>query len=101
MSVLSFARLAPLALAPSLAIHLAAGFLLGLLYFRSLWWNTRLFVLGGRAATIIALGLGRFTLLGAVLIFASLEGAVPLLALAAGVLIARPIVMRRVREATA
>ena len=49
--------------------------------------------------TAIALGLGRFILLGGLLALAALEGALPLLAMALGVLIARPMVMRRVREA--
>ena len=32
----------------SLAAHLAAGIVLGVLYFRSLWWNARRFT-GGRS----------------------------------------------------
>ena len=80
-------------------ILLAVGIGLGVLYFRSLWWNTRLFARGGRPTTTIAVMLGRFALLGAVLALASLEGAMPLLVLTLGILIARCAVMRRVREA--
>jgi F1F0 ATPase subunit 2 len=83
----------------SLTAHLAAGIALGILYFRGLWWNTRLFASGGRVATTIALMAGRFILLGVVLAGASLEGALPLLTMALGILIARAAVMRLVRAA--
>ena len=73
--------------------------MLGVLYFRGLWWNARRFAAGGRATTTIALMIGRFVLLGGLLTLASLEGALPLLVMALGVLIARSVVMRRVREA--
>jgi hypothetical protein len=46
--------------------------------------------------TTIALMVGRFALLGGLLTMASLEGALPLLAMALGVLVARFVVMRRV-----
>ena len=49
--------------------------------------------------TTVALMIGRFALLGGLLTLASLEGALPLLVMALGVLIARSAVMRRVREA--
>ena len=49
--------------------------------------------------TTIALMVGRFALLGGLLTLASLEGALPLLMTALGLLIARPVVMREVREA--
>jgi F1F0 ATPase subunit 2 len=83
----------------SLTIHLGAGIALGILYFRSLWWNVHRFAHGGRLLTIIALIIGRFVLLGALMTLASLEGALPLLMLALGVLIARSGVIRSVREA--
>ena len=83
-----------------LAAHLAAGIGLGLLYFGSLWRGVRRFAAGGRVGpAAIALMLGRFAVLGAVLLLASREGALPLLLLALGVLIARPLVARRVRAA--
>ncbi len=100
MSFWSFDNLPPWAMAVSLGAHLAAGIGLGIVYFGAVWWNARLFAAGGRATTAIALVIGRFLLLGAVLALASLEGALPLLVMALGVLTARFAVMRRVREAT-
>ena len=83
----------------NLATHLAAGIALGILYFRSLWWNVRRFTDGGGVLTTVALMIGRFVLLGGLMTLASLEGALPLLMLALGVLVARSVVTRRVREA--
>jgi hypothetical protein len=42
--------------------------------------------------------IGRFVLLGGLLTLASFEGALPLLLMALGVLIARPVVMRHVKR---
>jgi len=83
----------------SSAAHLTAGIVLGFFYFRSLWWNTRRFTGGRRVTTTIALMIGRYALLGGLLTLASLEGALPLLMMALGVLIARSVVVCRVREA--
>jgi F1F0 ATPase subunit 2 len=83
----------------SLAVHLAAGIAVGYIYFRSLWWNVRRFADGGGAARTIALQIGRFAVLGSLLTLASQEGALPLLVMALGVLIARAAVMRTLREA--
>jgi F1F0 ATPase subunit 2 len=83
-----------------LAGYFIAGIGLGVLYFRSLWWNARRFTEDGRATTAIALMIGRFALLGILLTLASLEGALPLLAMALGILIARAAVMQSVRVAT-
>jgi F1F0 ATPase subunit 2 len=99
MSLPSYDELPPWAMLLSLAAHLAVGIMVGTLYFRALWWNTRRLALGGRATTAIALSVGRFVLLGGLLLLASREGALPLLILALGVLLARFVVMRRVREA--
>ncbi len=52
-------------MALSLLLHPAAGVGLGLLYFRGVWWNARLFASGGHVTAAIALGLGR----GALTIF--------------------------------
>jgi hypothetical protein len=49
--------------------------------------------------TTIALIVGRFVLLGGGLALTSLEGALPLLLTALGVVLARFAIMRRVREA--
>jgi F1F0 ATPase subunit 2 len=100
MSHLSFDALPAWAMLLSFPAHLAAGIALGLLYFHGLWRNACRFAGGGRWTTTIALMIGRFALLGGLLTLASLEGALPLLAMALGILIARSVVMRRVREAT-
>ncbi len=84
----------------SLVTHLGAGIVLGILYFRGLWWSVRRFAHGGNLVATIALMIGRFVLLGGLMTLASLEGALPLLVLALGVLVARSAVMRRVGEVT-
>jgi F1F0 ATPase subunit 2 len=82
-----------------LSAHLAAGMALGVLYFRSLWWSARLLVSGRRMAMVVSLTIGRFAVLGGLLLLASREGALPLLAVVLGLLIARSAVMRRVKRA--
>ncbi len=99
MTALSFDGLPTWAVPLGLAAHLAAGIGLGALYFQALWWNTQRFAAGGRVTTAAALTIGRFALLGGVLFLASQEGALPLLAMALGILVARAGVMRRVRRA--
>jgi F1F0 ATPase subunit 2 len=99
MSFTAYDDLPAWAMLLSLGAHFAAGIIVGALYFRTLWWTARQFALSGRAMTTIALSIGRFVLLGGLLTLASLEGALPLLVMALGVLVARAAVMRRVREA--
>jgi F1F0 ATPase subunit 2 len=82
-----------------LAAHLAAGIVLGMLYFRCLWWNVCRLTAGSRVLTTILLTAGRFVLLGGLLTLASLEGALPLLVMLLGLLVARSAVMRGIREA--
>ena len=79
--------------------YLIFGVLAGGIHFHGLWWATRLFGEGGRRTTIIMLMLGRLVLLGGLLIWASLEGAMPLLMMALGVFAARVVVVHRLREA--
>jgi F1F0 ATPase subunit 2 len=100
MTSLSFSSLPAWGTCLSLAAHLAAGIVVGVAYFRSLWWNARRFTMGGHVATTIAVMIGRFVILGVVLTLASLEGALPLLLMALGVLIARYAVVRRIGEIT-
>jgi F1F0 ATPase subunit 2 len=100
MTSLSFSSLPAWGACLSLAAHLVAGIVVGVIYFRSLWWNARRFTMGGHVATTIAVMIGRFVILGMVLTLASLEGALPLLLMAAGVLIARSAVVRRIGEIT-
>jgi F1F0 ATPase subunit 2 len=98
MISLSFNGMPTWAMVLSLVAHLVAGIMLGIFYFRSLWWNAQQFSSSGRVATTITVMIGRFVLLGVLLASASLEGALPLLVMASGVLIARSFVMRKVRE---
>ena len=85
----------------AVALHLVGGIALGALYFGGLWWHARQFGQGGRIGALLAGTAVRFALLGITLWAASLEGAMPLLATALGVLLARAVVMRRVRTSTA
>jgi hypothetical protein len=95
MSSFAFYGLSPWVMALSVCAYLAVGIAAGLLYFRSVWWNASRLARGGRVSVTIALVMARFALLGALLTFASLQGAPPLLAMALGILVARPLIMRR------
>jgi F1F0 ATPase subunit 2 len=100
MSHLVFNALPGWAALLDLAIHLCAGIALGVLYFRGLWRNVKRLTGAGRLSTTIALMIGRFAAIGGLLALASLEGALPLLVMALGLLIGRSIVMRNLREVT-
>jgi len=100
MNALLFDALPLWAMGVSLMAHLSAGTWLGGLYFRSLWPITCRFTRGDHVARTIGMMIGRFILLGGILTLVSMEGAPPLLMVALGILIARPVAMRRVREAT-
>ena len=69
-----------------------------MLFFRGLWWNTRLLVGGGGVSTAVALMLTRFLLMGGLLTLAAFEGAASLLAAALGVQIGRHFVLRAMRH---
>ncbi len=99
MSILRFDDLPEWAMAASLAANFAAGAGVGLVYFRVLWWQAQLFATRRATLPMILLILGRFAILAGALALASLEGALPLLAAALGVLVARAAVMRSVRRA--
>lgn len=73
---------------------LALGLLAGGLFFALLRWNVGLYARGGALWRALALGLGRLLVLGVILTGVARYGAVPLLATALGVLIARPVVTR-------
>jgi F1F0 ATPase subunit 2 len=79
------------------AAHIAAfalaGFVLGAASFASLKLNTDLY-LGGQLWRPIALHLLRLAIVSAALACAALQGAGPLLAAAAGIVIARPVTVR-------
>jgi hypothetical protein len=75
---------------------LAAGLLAGWLYFLLLHWNTSLYLAGDRVAGGIALHVVRLGALAGMLVVTAIHGAAPLLLFALGLLIARPLVMRRI-----
>jgi F1F0 ATPase subunit 2 len=99
--VLFFKKELPSLLAvPTMLISLTAGLCLGLLYFGGLWWNAHLLAEPGRMRVALAVMAGRFAMLGGALALAAWQGAQPLLAMAAGILVARFLVMHRVRAVT-
>jgi hypothetical protein len=97
MTPLAFNGLPTWAMAVSLASHLVAGILLGILYFRGVRWSADRLAGGDRTATTIAFTIGRFVFLGGLLTCASLEGALPLLTMALGTLAGRFAVLRHAR----
>ncbi len=90
-----------LGMALALAAYLAAGILLGALQLRWLWLFTRRLAGSGRPLPTIAASLGRLALVGILLTLASRQGALPLLATASGIVVARSLVVRRVLRAAA
>ena len=82
-----------------LLASLAAGLVLGTAYFRTGRWTTDRFVSGRATSTIAAMIVARFALLAAILTLISLAGAMPLLATALGILIARTAILRGARAA--
>ena len=83
----------------TLFLNLLAGICLGLLYFGGLWWNAHLLAEPGRMRMAIAIMVTRFAVLAGALALAAMQGARPLLAMAAGILVARILVVHRVRAA--
>lgn len=78
--------------------YLAAGTVLGMLYFRSLAWIVSRLTGDGRVAITIALMILRFIVLGGVLTLVSFAGSLHLLVMTIGVFIGRSVVVRRTRE---
>ena len=95
-AALLFDGLPAAALPIALAAHLGIGAGVGALFFRGLWWNARLIVEGGRVSTSVALIVGRFLMIGALLALAAMEGAAPLLVAALGVFVGRFFVLRAI-----
>jgi F1F0 ATPase subunit 2 len=74
---------------------LGAGALIGAFYFLSLRWNVRHFEIGRPILLAFAIQFVRFALMAAVLgVIARQFGALPLLIAAAGILAARPAILR-------
>ena len=78
-----------------LAAHLAFGLVGGMAYFSTVQRSAEALAQGGSWHRAIAFGAGRLLVAGGVFALASQEGALPLLALALGFLLARPLVMHR------
>lgn len=78
---------------PAVLVGLAAGALLGFLYFGSLWWNVRLYATAGLPAAS-GLQILRFILIAAGLWGLARVGSLSLLASAPGILVARGILVR-------
>ncbi|WP_296713206.1 ATP synthase subunit I [Rhodoblastus sp.] len=72
----------------------------GALYFASVWRSAKALAAGARLTKQFAPILLRFILMGLLLGLAARQGAGPLLATAAGVLMGRVAVLRRAREAS-
>lgn len=98
MSLICLNSLPGWAIALSLAGNFAAGTGIGVVYFRGLWWNARLFAEGASLRVTMGLLVGRLVLLGGLLTLASLEGALPLLLMTVGVLVARTAIMNRLKR---
>ncbi len=80
-----------------LAAHLGCGLLLGGAFFLGLWRNAQLLGAGGSPLKSSALMIGRYALLTGLLVVASLEGPGALLATFGGVMIARSLILWRLR----
>lgn len=87
---ISLLRLAPFAV---------AGGTGGALYFASVWRSAKALAAGAQLMQLLAPALLRFILMGLLLGLAAWQGAGPLLATAAGVLLGRAGVLRGAREA--
>lgn len=81
--------------APILALWLAGGWVLGLIYFRLVRLSADLMLSGRRGAPLFGVALV-LAVLGGGLVLAALQGAGPLLAASLGLLIGRWWMMRRV-----
>ena len=77
-----------------LAGYFLAGLVAGSAYFLCVRWTARRIAGAGATASVIAVTVARFVLLGGLLFLVSLRGAMPLLTMALGVLAARFVVMR-------
>jgi hypothetical protein len=88
------------ALLVQLGLHFVLGMLVGIVYFLAVRLSADLIAHGRRVALAITLTLGRLLLMGGLLVMVVREGAVPLLAVALGFLVARALALRRVRAIT-
>jgi hypothetical protein len=80
-----------------LSAFAAAGGIGGALYFLAVWRSTKALAGGARLSKALVPMLARFLLMGLLLGLAARQGAAPLLATAAGVLLGRALVLRRAK----
>jgi F1F0 ATPase subunit 2 len=83
----------------AIAVAFGVGLALGVAYFTALRWNVRLYLTPGGRAAGIALHVGRLAAVTAVLWLAARAGAAPLLAVALGIVVSRPLAIRRPKGA--
>lgn len=83
----------------NLGIHLAAGIIIGVCYFRTLWYHSLEVACAGWQLRTMALVVFRFALLVGLLVLTSLEGVLPLLLMTLGVLVGLIVVVRHVEPA--
>jgi len=86
---------------PLIAMHLAAGVVLGIVFFRALWWQTRLLAQGAAVSKIVMVMASRLLLLAGLLALASMEGATMLISMAIGVILGRQLAIRRFEKSDA
>jgi len=79
------------------AIGFIAGFVVGVPYFASLWWSTKLFVTGS-AGRAVALQLGRVGIVLAALTLLARLSFIALLCGVLGLLVARSVLLSRFGE---
>lgn len=85
----------------NLVLVVGLGFLVGLIFFRALWWTTRRLLGGKGILLVVACHIGRFALLGSGLVWAARLGIWPLLAMACGITLARVVTLRGFRSTPA
>ncbi|MDR3375930.1 MAG: ATP synthase subunit I [Ancalomicrobiaceae bacterium] len=76
------------------------GFVVGAVYFRALWRTTLWLTEAGHGAATAALTVLRLALLVGSLVVATLQGPLPLMATALGLIVAKIVVVRRVKGTT-
>lgn len=87
-----------LQLALALAAYFAGGLVVGWAYFASVRRSAEALVRSSSPLRVLLEALWRFSLLGGVLLLVSWQGAWPLLAVAAGIVVMRQILLRGGRE---
>lgn len=78
----------------SAAGFLAIGFLAGVIHYAGLRWNTRFYTAAPHPAWAVGFQLARLAITAGLLILIAFHGALALLLAAAGLVLARPVVVR-------